>query len=172
MTEESIADRADLDVIRESLQATLVEPAPRTMPPAYYTSPDMLRLEQEYLFPNEWACLGHAGEVPDIGDYFATEIAGEPLLVVRDTNSEIAVFSNVCRHRGTPLAEGSGRKKRFACPYRAWTYGLDGSLLAAPFMEGVSGFDKKACSLPKFRHEIWNGFIYVNLSGDAAPLAE
>lgn len=158
--------------VREALREIKNEAAPRTMPPAYYTSPEFLELEQDVLFTREWVCVGHSGEVPQPGDYYATEIAGEPLLVLRGSDGDVAVFSNVCRHRGTVLAHGAGQTKRFVCPYHAWSYALDGKLLAAPHMDKVEGFDKKDCKLKQFRHELWNGFIYVNISGDAAPLAD
>ena len=171
MMHSNHADGREVAEIRRVLSKLNEEATPRTMPPAYYVSEDFLALEQATLFTREWACVGHAGEIPESGDFFATEIAGEPILVVRDNDGQVAVLSNVCRHRGTLLVEGSGRSKRFVCPYHAWTYGLKGELIAAPLMDKIAGFDKKACSLHRFRHELWNGFIYVNISGDAEPLA-
>lgn len=143
-----------------------------TMPPEYYTSEEFLSLEKEHVFRKEWICLGHEGEVPNPGDYFTTEIVDEQLLVTRGKDGVIRVFSNVCRHRGNIIAEGRGNAARFSCAYHAWTYaGDDGRLIGAPLMDKVPGFDKTKCSLPSFKTEIWNGFLFVNLSGDAEPLA-
>ena len=71
----------------------------QTMPPIYYTSPEFLALEEEYIFRREWICIGHVGEVPNVGGYYTTELVGEPLLVVRasDKPDDINVLSNVCR---------------------------------------------------------------------------
>ncbi len=143
----------------------------RTMPPAYYTSEAFLELEREEIFRKEWVCLGHVGEIAKPGDYFTTDMVGEPLLVVRGEDGRIRILSNVCRHRANLLAEGAGNRRRFACSYHAWTYAIDGSLVGAPLMGKVDGFDKTKCQLPEFKCEIWQDFIFVNLDGSAAPLA-
>jgi phenylpropionate dioxygenase-like ring-hydroxylating dioxygenase large terminal subunit len=159
--------------IREEL-ADVAAAAPGTsmsMSPPYYTSPDFLKLEEELLFRKEWVCLGHEGEVASPGDYFTTELVGEQLIVLRTRTGTVSVLSNVCRHRGNLIITGSGNSRRFTCPYHAWTYDDEGKLLAAPRMDAVEGFDKRDMCLPSFKCEIWMGFIYVNLSGDAAPLA-
>ncbi|MEM7539372.1 MAG: aromatic ring-hydroxylating dioxygenase subunit alpha [Chloroflexota bacterium] len=162
--------------IREELTAlkSISADQARTMPPIYYTSPEFLALEEEYIFRREWVCIGHVGEIPNDGDFFTTELVGEPLLVVRasDKPGDINVLSNVCRHRGNIIAEGRGNGKRFTCTYHAWTYSTAGDLLSAPLMNRIDGFDKKGCSLPSFATEIWQGFIYVNLDGNATPLAD
>lgn len=143
----------------------------RALPGAFYTSPDFLALEEDHLFRSGWVCLGRADETAEAGGYRTTEILGEPLIIVRDGEGRVRVLSNVCRHRGALVAEGEGKARTLSCPYHAWTYRLDGSLIGAPYMQGVSGFDRAACRLPEFRSEIWAGFLFVNLSGDAAPLA-
>ena len=89
------------------------------------------------------------------GDYFTTELVGDPLLVVRDEDHRIRVLSNVCRHKWTQVASGEGNTNRFVCPYHAWTYGLDGRLLGARFMERSTEFDLGRCALPELRSEIW-----------------
>ena len=143
----------------------------QTMRPDFYTSPELLELE-EALFRREWVCLGRAEEVSRPGDYFTTSLLGEPLLVCRNKENEVVVLSNVCRHRGSLIANGSGNKHRFSCPYHAWTYTNDGALVGAPHMGQVSEFSMADCRLPKFSSETWQGFIYVNLDGTAAPLSQ
>ena len=142
-----------------------------TLPPACYTSEDFLELEKEEIFRKEWICLGRVDEVPKPGDYFATELIGEPLIVVRGQDKKVRVLSNVCRHRSSVIAEGEGNKKNFVCPYHAWTYATDGQLLRAPYMDRVKGFKVDGCRLPEFATEVWHGFLYVNLDGKARPLA-
>jgi len=143
----------------------------RGMPADFYTSNKFLAFEKEEIFRKEWVCLGHAGEIPNPGDYFTTELIGEPLLVVRGDNGEVRVLSNVCRHRGNLVTTGKGNRRRFSCPYHAWSYDRNGDLKAAPMMDKVEGFDKKACSLPILKTELWCNFIFVNLDGFATPLA-
>ncbi len=143
----------------------------RAMSGEFYTSPDFAALERDRLFRTQWICIGHEGEVPAAGDYFTTELVGEPLLVVRSADGDIRVFSNVCRHRGSPVAQGAGNASRFVCSYHAWSYGLDGRLLAAPLMVESEVFKKKDCALTTLASERWYGYLFVNLDGQAAPLA-
>jgi phenylpropionate dioxygenase-like ring-hydroxylating dioxygenase large terminal subunit len=142
-----------------------------TMPPAFYHSSEFLKIEEEHVFRREWVCLGQTDQLPRAGDYFATELVGEPLLVVRGSDGNIRVLSNVCRHRGTLIASEAGNARRLVCPYHGWTYSHEGQLLHAPYMERVVGFDVGTWRLPEFACEVWQGFIYVNLDGSAASLA-
>ena len=144
----------------------------RTMPPGFYTSADFLMLEKEGIFRQEWVCIGHVGEIPEPGDFFTTELVDEQLLVSRGQDGEIYVLSNVCRHRGNMVeTEAKGNRRSFVCNYHAWTYDTDGKLKTAPLMKKATNFDMKACRLPRMNSEIWSNFIFVNLNGDAEPLA-
>ena len=113
---------------------------------------------------------GRVDEIPNSGDFFTSQLLGEPLLVVRGNDGVIRVLSNVCRHRSMPVAEGRGNRKLFVCSYHAWSYGRDGALVRAPNMFNAS-FDQSKCGLPQLRSEVWRGFIYVSLNDDATPLA-
>ena len=135
------------------------------LPPACYTSDKFLQLETKKLFLNEWHCLGREDEVPEVGDYFTMDLMSEPLLVVRRTKSDISVLSNVCRHRGMPVASGSGNTKRFKCPYHAWTYELSGKLRNAPLVPKEQ-LDKN-CRLPQLKLRCWQGFMFASLDANA-----
>lgn len=145
--------------------------AARAMPADFYTSMEFLKLEIEDVLLREWMCLGHIGEIPNPGDFYTTEMLDEQILVTRDSDDNVRVLSNVCRHRGNRVAEGSGNSRKFICQYHAWTYDNSGALLSAPLMINQPGFDKDKCGLPEFLSEIWNGWIFVNLDGTATPLA-
>jgi phenylpropionate dioxygenase-like ring-hydroxylating dioxygenase large terminal subunit len=166
------ASSAAVANIREDLRSIIGVPRERSraMQAAYYTSPEFLGVERERIFRRQWVCIGHAGEIPHAGDYFTTELIDEPLLAVRDEGGAVHVLSNVCRHRGNIVATGAGNAKGFVCGYHAWSYGLDGRLLAAPLLAARADFDKRACRLPRLATELWQGFIFVNLDGSAAPL--
>jgi nitrite reductase/ring-hydroxylating ferredoxin subunit len=169
----SVVRENPVDRIRSELSeiAGLDAGQARTMPPAFYTSPEFLEIEEEFLLRRQWLCVGHTGEITQPGDFFTTELLGEQLLVVRDLEGEVRVLSNVCRHRANLVAHGKGNTKRFMCQYHAWTYRTDGTLLRAPYMEEAENFDPKTCALPRLTTEIWNHFIFVNLDGTAGPLA-
>lgn len=154
-------DESDQDVRRAS-----------TMPAGAYTSEQFFDFEQEAIFRREWLCVGRAEQVPEPGDYFTVDLVGEPLVVLRDHQRDVVVLSTVCRHRAAIVVQGSGNCGRnLRCPYHWWTYGLDGRLLGAPEMHGTDDFAKDAVALPRMRTEIWNGFVFVNLDAEAAPLA-
>lgn len=150
---------------------SLPSEAARAMPAPFYTSEDFLTLESEAVLGQEWMCVGHIGELASPGDFYTTDMLDEQLLVTRDMEGTIRVLSNVCRHRGNKVADGSGNSRRFVCQYHTWSYDNKGALLSAPFMKDKPGFDKSKCSLPEFTSEIWNGWIFVNLDGMASALA-
>ena len=88
----------------------------RSMPPAFYTSSEFCDLEKTSLFREQWIGLGRADQIPEPGDYFTVDLVGEPLIVVRGQHNQINILSNVCRHRGSLIAEGAGTAKNFICP--------------------------------------------------------
>ncbi|MBT4322379.1 aromatic ring-hydroxylating dioxygenase subunit alpha [Amylibacter sp.] len=145
-------------------------PSDRAMgiPGAFYTDEEYFHEEVETILRRGWHSLGRVDEIPNSGDFFTAQLLNEPLLIVRQSDAEIVVLANVCRHRGMPLAEGTGSTKRFICSYHAWTYDLDGILLRAPRMKNA-GFESKNCGLYRHNSHIWNGFIYVNLSAEVKP---
>jgi phenylpropionate dioxygenase-like ring-hydroxylating dioxygenase large terminal subunit len=139
-----------------------------TMPGAFYTSAELFELEREQLFRRKWVCLGREEEIPQIGDYLATELVGEPIAIVRTSTGRVKALSNVCRHRGMPLLSGSGNGRRITCSYHAWTYDLDGKLLRAAGVDAHHADFIRDCRLPEYPCEIWHGFIFVNLDQAAS----
>jgi phenylpropionate dioxygenase-like ring-hydroxylating dioxygenase large terminal subunit len=143
-----------------------------TLPASVYTDPTVHAAEKEKIFGRTWQVVGHRGQVASPGDYFTTEIIGEPLLIVRGADGVLRGFYNVCRHRAGPPAEGCGSRKLFRCGYHGWTYELDGSLISATEIEGVEGFRPEDFALVPVRTEEWLNFVFVNLDPDAEPLSE
>ncbi|HEY2018294.1 MAG TPA: SRPBCC family protein [Bryobacteraceae bacterium] len=143
-----------------------------TIPARWYTDPAMLEAEHRSVFGGTWQAVGHASSVAAPGSYLACEITGEPVLVTRGKDGRLRAFSNVCRHRGSLLATGSGEASVIRCPYHAWTYSLEGSLLGQPEFEGVEDWDRSQVCLPRFQVETWGPFVFVNLDPKAVPLAE
>jgi len=162
---------AALDALLRSVLAGNDQPLARatTLPPEAYTSEGFFQLEVDRIFRRQWLVVGHVSQCNTVGDYFTIDLLGEMIVVVRAAD-RIRALSRICLHRWAPLASGSGNARRFSCPFHKWAYGLDGRLLGAPLMDQVE-FDAQACRLPEYRTEIVDGFIYLNLSGDAAPLA-
>ena len=144
----------------------------RTLPWSWYTDPAVLRLEQERIFRRFWQYVGHAGDVPESGSFAATRVGDVPAVLVRDEESTLRAFVNVCRHRGSIVCKGSGKRATLQCPYHAWTYGLDGRLLKAPRMEREGVMDTDELGLVPLALETWGPFVFVNPDLDAAPLSE
>ena len=143
-----------------------------TLPASLYTDPGVHAAEKENIFGCTWQVVGHFGQVANPGDYFTTEIIGEPLLIVRGADGVLRGFYNVCRHRAGPPAQGCGSRKLFRCGYHGWTYDLDGSLISATEIEGVEGFRPEDFALVPVRTEEWLNFVFVNLDPDAEALRE
>ncbi len=140
-----------------------------------YLSPELFALEQRHFFANTWNYLGHTSQVPAPGDYLAVEIAGRPLLMVRQPDGGIRVLYNRCAHKGTQLVSDAcgNTGKFFRCPYHAWTYKLDGSPLAIPLKSGYEGTRLKECEsgqgMTALQHvAVYRDFVFVKLA-DAGP---
>src|SRR5580765_3892316 len=143
-----------------------------TLPSLFYTDPEVFLAEKERIFSRTWQVVGHASQVANAGDYFTTELVGEPLLCVRGANCELRGFYNVCRHRAGPPAAGCGSRKLFRCGYHGWTYALDGSLLHASEIEGIKRFREEDFALAPVRIEEWFNLVFVNLDQEAKSLRE
>ena len=144
----------------------------RAMPKCVYSSEEFLQLELEHIFRKDWFCVGREDGLARPGDYLAFDLAGQPIMVLRDNDGKIRAQANVCRHRMSKIVEGRGNTRTLVCPYHGWTYGLDGRLRGAPGMARNSDFDKSRYRLPQIRCEIWLGWVLVTLNPDAPQVAE
>ncbi|MGA2429695.1 MAG: SRPBCC family protein [Candidatus Acidiferrum sp.] len=153
-----------------------------TLASRFYTDPSILDVEKARIFRRTWQLVGtldHAcGEVngvkrtiADPESFFTADVAGEPIVVVRDKEGTLRAFSNVCRHRAGPIALGSGCKNVLRCAYHGWTYTLDGRLIGTPDVEGVEFFDRSTMGMVPLRLETWEQFLFVNFDPDAEPLS-
>src|SRR5262245_14678153 len=133
----------------------------RTLPWSWYTDPAVLQLERERIFRRSWQYVGHPGDVPEPGSFAATSVVAVPVVLVRDRDGTLRAFLNVCRHRGSIVCEGSGRRETLQCPYHAWTYGLDGRVVAAP-RSAKEGIDTEELGLVQLQLETWGPLIFVN----------
>jgi phenylpropionate dioxygenase-like ring-hydroxylating dioxygenase large terminal subunit len=143
----------------------------RTLPWSWYVDPAVLQLEQERIFRRFWQYVARTGEVSEPGSFHTTRAGNVPVLLVRDHEGTLRAFLNVCRHRGSIVCKGSGKRETLQCPYHAWTYGLDGRLLAAPRSEREGGLDESLGLVP-LGLETWGPFVFVNPDSEAPPLAE
>ncbi len=140
------------------------------LPSSCYTFQHFFDAEMAAIHRRNWFFVGLAAEVAAPGDYRAVETAGGPVILLRDRAGDLRAYANCCRHRGSLLLEGSGKVRSIACPYHAWTYGLDGKLIAAPGMERTIGFETEAHGLLPIRLETWQDLVFLNFDDDAPDL--
>jgi len=178
--------------IQRGVTETAARPLNRatTLPAQAYTSEEFFAWELNRVLRPGWQCVAHVSQIPAPGDFLNVDLLGEPLIVVHGKDDAIRVLSRVCPHRSmdimpegfgyaghSPAEERDGktdcgRTRLFLCPYHAWTFELDGQLKACPEMHEAEGFCRDDFFLKPFRCEIWQGFVFVNLDGQAPPLAD
>ncbi len=148
-------------------------PQAKTLPGRYYTDPEIFKQEMETFFCEMWFSGLRAEQIPNPGDYQLCEVAGESIIVTRETGGALHAFYNVCRHRGTKIC--SDQQGKFAghiqCPYHGWTYALDGALLGAPHMDDVT-FRREDYPLHPVHVDNWAGHVFLNLASRPMPFAE
>jgi nitrite reductase/ring-hydroxylating ferredoxin subunit len=137
------------------------------LPGERYLDPAGLEQERVALFRKQPLLVAHVSELPGPGDFVTEDVAGVPLLVLRDQLGQVRVFHNICRHQGVRLVDekrGSGRSS-FQCLYHAWRYGLDGSLLDIAGREVAAAHLYPGLELRAVAHEERHGFLWVRLDG-------
>ena len=129
----------------------------------FYTSPNIFEAEYQHIFSRQWQYVGHIARIPNQGDYFIFQIAGEEIIIVRGEGETVYAHFNVCRHRGSRIClESSGHAKRLTCPYHAWSYELNGRLAharAMPVDFEYSQFGLNSCQV-----RLFEGMIFINLT--------
>jgi choline monooxygenase len=154
-----------------------------TLASHFYTDPAILDLEKSRIFRRTWQLVGTLSQpcgqtangvpltISDPETFFTAEVIGEPVVIVRDNHGALRAFSNVCRHRAGPIAQGCGSKSVLRCGYHGWTYTLDGQLIGTPDVDGVEFFDRSTMGMVPLRLETWEQLIFVNFDQNVEPLS-
>ena len=139
-----------------------------TLPGEYYTDPAIFAAEQAAIFEAMWFCAVRSSELAKPGDFRTVPIGRESVLVARGRDGALRAFLNVCRHRGARICtEESGSVKRaFQCTYHAWTYGLDGKLIAAPNLTSMPDIDRVEYGLKTVHLREWLGYAWLCLADE------
>jgi len=142
-----------------------------TLPARAYVSPEVYEREMRDVFMKSWIFACHVSDVSSPGRFWTTSVAGEPVVVLRDTDGGLRALSNVCRHRAARILTGQGTcPKGLSCPYPGWTYRQDGQLAAVPEARGFENLDRDAVRLPEFRVGELCGLVFVCMSEETEPL--
>ena len=165
-----IALLEELAGLRES-RAFYLDDAVATSPVSRYTCPERFSRERQTLFRTLPAVVAHGSELAEPDSFLTRDYTGLPLLLTRDGAGAVHAFLNVCRHRGTRLVDAaSGCRRRFTCPYHAWTWDNRGALMSIPHgAAGFPGVDKGALGLKRLGCTEAYGWIWVTAGADSAP---
>ncbi len=145
----------------------------RTIPAPWYLSPEIAGAERERAFGDSWIVVGRVDQIAAPGSFLTAEIAGRPILAVRDGNGAFRAFFNVCRHRAAPLlTESCGQATKLRCRYHGWTYDLAGRLRGTPEFDGVAEFDREANGLHELAVQTWGPLVAVHLGTPATGFAD
>src|SRR5215207_10671201 len=135
-----------------------------TIPSSWYTNKDFYELELKTVFSHTWQLAGRMDQVGQPGQYVTTDIAGEPVVIVRGNDGKLRGFFNVCRHHAAAvMTEPEGKAARLRCPYHGWTYSLEGELKGTPDFSGVCDFDRASNGLVSLDIAEWENWIFVKL---------
>jgi choline monooxygenase len=142
----------------------------RTIPRAWYFDPDVYAAECRAVFGRTWQVAGRAEQVAGPGAFVTAEIAGEPVLVVRDREGVLRGFFNVCRHRAARVVNApAGLATRLRCRYHGWTYDLAGCLRGTPEFDGVADFSRQEQGLAGLDADVWGPFVAIRQRAARAP---
>ncbi len=134
----------------------------RTLTTADYLSDEVYAVERERIFHGGWMFAARADRIRR-GNRTVVDLAGESVLLTCDLDGEFHALANVCRHRGARLCDqhNDSGQGSLMCPYHAWTYALDGQLIATPHLDDT---EVDRASLPLWRHHVrnWQGFLFVS----------
>ncbi|MEQ8293398.1 MAG: aromatic ring-hydroxylating dioxygenase subunit alpha [Roseovarius sp.] len=145
------------------------------LPASWYFDPAHYARELREIWGRSWVYLCRADTLDGPRAFRSFDVAGQPVLLVRDQEGVLQGFFNTCRHRGSllcPQAEGTLKKAMITCPYHQWVYDLTGRLRATGPMRRVEGFDRDDYPLHRVRVTEWGGFVFVNLDPDAPSFEE
>jgi phenylpropionate dioxygenase-like ring-hydroxylating dioxygenase large terminal subunit len=137
-----------------------------------YVSREFQERERERLWMRVWQVVGRADELASAGDWKEYCIFDQSFLIVRGKDGKLRGFVNACRHRGNVLCEGKGHSARLTCPFHAWSYGLDGRLLAVASASLSGPVDKAEHGLLQVPVETFAGFVFLNPDPNSPPLSE
>jgi phenylpropionate dioxygenase-like ring-hydroxylating dioxygenase large terminal subunit len=154
--------------------AGLFDEATGVVSAAIYADPAIYQLELERVFSRSWLVVAHESHLPKPGDYLASYIAEDPVIVVRQKDQSIRVLLNQCRHRGMKICRtDGGNAKAFTCSYHGWAYNIAGDLVNVPMEEQVyPGLDKSKWGARRARVATYKGLVFATWNEDAPALID
>ena len=137
-----------------------------------FTSREYHDREVTKMWRKVWQFVCRTDHIPEPGDHITYDIADDKFIIMRTDTGEIKALSNVCLHRGRALRQEGGRVSQLRCPFHGFTWNIDGTSKFVPCAWDFPEIDPNNFSLPEAKVEVWNGFVFINMDPDAAPLSE
>ncbi|HZU50503.1 MAG TPA: Rieske (2Fe-2S) protein, partial [Sphingomicrobium sp.] len=145
----------------------------QSLPGWIYVDEEFFEAEKRAFLRAAPQVVCHESEIPEPGEWRSLDYLGESIIVIRGDDNAIRAFSNVCRHRGSRIVDGSGGcAKVLTCPYHAWSYARDGRLVGVPHRQEYPNLRVDELGLQRVSLEIWHGFVFVTLDGGAPTVAQ
>ena len=144
-----------------------------TIPSSWYTNIDLYNLELQTVFTNSWQLAARIDQLERPGQFVATDVGTEPVVIVRGADNVLRGFFNVCRHHAAAvMTEPEGTVPQLRCPYHGWTYSLAGELKGTPDFNGVCNFDREKNGLAPVEIAEWENWVFVRLAKTGLQLDE
>ncbi len=119
----TLTSRVRPDVHQRAADLVAAQRDMHSLDQPFYADPELFELDVRARLPAALAAGGHVSRIPQPGDYFLYEMAGESIIVIRDRQGEIQALFNVCTHRGSRICSAeTGQAPVLVCPYHAWTF--------------------------------------------------
>ena len=139
-----------------------------TVPSRHYHDPGRWRLEIDRVFRRVPLMLAMSCELKNPGDFKTLDVCSVPILLVRAKDGVVRAYINSCSHRGAVVVtERTGNKRRFSCPYHAWTFDHDGELVAILSEHEFGDIDKSCRGLTPLPVGERAGMVWVSLDPEA-----
>jgi choline monooxygenase len=159
-----------LETIIDSYDPTAPLAEASTAPSSWYTDQRIFQLEQQAVFSSSWQIAARLDQLREPGRYVTSEVAGEPIVIVRGSDGELRGFFNVCRHHAAAvMTEPEGQANQMRCPYHGWTYSLEGELKGTPDFTGVCNFERTENGLAAVEIATWEQWVFVRLKEKQIP---
>lgn len=139
------------------------------LPTEWYSDPSIFQVELNCIHRRAWHFATHTGDLKEPGDVYIRNLAGVPIILVRDEEGGVRGYINICRHRGHPVVMELGNRRKLRCHFHGWTYGLDGRLQHAPRGDTDPTFEPTHFGLVPIQTQVWGPMVWANLDLAAPP---